>query len=258
MVCNSPYLQPPAPPLSDLRICPNMSHPTCHQPPTHPHLFPGPAPIHFPSLVGPATHTCLEVPFTLSHLLSLCTWPCPCSANSSAPRRAPPCPPPSQPRRALLVQHLTGLCHPRAHSLQWREQCHLRGTRSGVCLGDPTNFNLRKKTKVSLFPSLRRGKTRVCTCAGLCTCMCDAEHRISERCASGIIRPHLLQPRVLTSWHPAPRVCSNPPQMLGRALTCLPVPSSVSVTSDPPWEAAEQREARESLAMAKAGHPQAS
>ena len=46
----------------------------------------------------------------------MCTWSCPCSINSSAPRRAPQCPPLSRPLSGagglLLVHHFIGSCPP--------------------------------------------------------------------------------------------------------------------------------------------------
>lgn len=188
-------------PLSTLSIFPSLSHPASYpasnQPPIHlpihPHLGPCPAchpfsihppkgqcpkpSLHFAtppsalfsflSFIGPATHTCLEL--SLSAPCSpLCTWSCPCSINASAPRRAPQCPPPSQPQSGaqgpLLVHHLIRSCLPEFILGGGGSSATLGESTVGWPLGDTTNFNngLRKKMLLSLFPP-SFGEECVCT-----------------------------------------------------------------------------------------------
>lgn len=186
----------------------------------------------FPPLAGLATHTCVELSLTAS--LSLCVWPLPALPTPLPPEGA-----------SVSSVPLTGPAPD-----QWQGQ--LGGAHSGLCLGGAaTNFNnsLRKKTNLSCFPLLV-GEKRVC--AHVRTRARDSEHRMSESRDSGVTRPHFQQSHVPTPGGQGP-VFAQTSGLWRRPHLPAPEPRNVSVTCDPPWEAAEQR--RESKQSRAAGEP---
>ena len=206
----------------------------------------------FLSFAGSATHTCLE--------LSLST---PCSPNVYLV--------PSLQHQLLCPQEGTSVPTPEpapvgspgavagppshwvqpsgAHSQWWRDQCHLRGTHSGLSLGGHKlilTTALGKRCCCPFFPLLW-GRKCVRTCP--CICTYDSEHQKSESLDLGITWPPLQQPRMLILGTQGPKLLRHPNSWQCPHLPAL-VPSSISVTFDTPWEAAERTGENRSLAGA--------
>ena len=99
---------------------------------------------------------------------------------------------------------------------------------------------------LSFFPLLW-GRKCVRTCP--CICTCDSEHQKSESLDLGITWPPLQQPRMLILGTQSPKLLRHPNSWQGPHLPAS-VPSSISVTFDPPWEAAERTGENRNLAGA--------
>lgn len=145
----------------------------------------------------------------------------------------------------------------RGRSLQWQKQRHASGAHTvGCALGDKANFNnsLRKRQICPFFPP--QGK-EMYVYTRMCSCPRHSKHQTPEGRGLGTTQPHWLWPPCADSWHPGstiplPNACAHPDSRQCSGRSAL-VPSSVSVTPDPPGEAAEQRGVGESPATSKPG-----